>query len=778
MELSASNNVALLSIWRRLKRGFRKGLNQPKFWFRLEGLLASTLILTTLGSYLLLSGSIGGRDSIAGDRRLLVILGLNATLLLLTSFFVLRRIYIITQNRKRGIAGSRLHARMTRVFAVLAVVPTFLVAAYATLLFDYSSSPWMGQQIKNMLSGAEKVAEAYIGETEQRLRSDATTMKLDLDKPITVLSATALGDFVQRQTAFRSLDEAFVFEISRVDGLPIVLAGSDFWSTSTPLLTLQSAEVASRVPSMKPQELITWLGPDVNRPRIMRVMLQLQGPAPRYLVVGRQVSSAIVVQADRTRSAMSEYQGWNERRRGLQRQFMGVLAVLAFLILLAAVWAALYSADQIVEPIGKLIRTAELVGRGDFKARVPVRGEPDDLAVLAKTFNRMTSQLQGQTQALVTANEQLDTRRRFTEAVLSGVSAGVLGIDSDGIITLPNVSAENLLQMSSSFLVGQSIVAAIPEALPLMEEARLSDNRNASGLVTIQRDSGEKLLMVRVTAEGDAESVIGFVVTFDDVTEAVANQRRAAWSDVARRIAHEIKNPLTPIQLSAERLRRKYLKDIVHDRDIFINCTDTIIRQVNDLRRMVDEFSSFARMPRPVFRDESVVEFIRQAIFLRELAAPDTTHEFIAPKSAIRMQCDGRQMGQAISNILKNAEEAIQQRRDSGDEFSGKIITKIFSEGESLIISIEDNGIGLPADIKERLTEPYVTTRPKGTGLGLAIVKKIIEDHFGVLTVNSASKAGAIVTMSFDLSAARAAAVADLHSSIETNLERRITNGA
>jgi two-component system, NtrC family, nitrogen regulation sensor histidine kinase NtrY len=334
------------------------------------------------------------------------------------------------------------------------------------------------------------------------------------------------------------------------------------------------------------------------------------------------------------------------------------------------------------------------------------------------------------------------------------------------------------LQMSRSFLVGQSIVAVIPEALPLMEEARLSDQRNANGLVTIHPDNGEKLLMVRVTAEGDAQSVIGFVVTFDDVTEAVANQRRAAWSDVARRIAHEIKNPLTPIQLSAERLRRKYLKDIVHDRDIFINCTDTIIRQVNDLRRMVDEFSSFARMPRPVFREESVAEFIRQAIFLCELAAPNTTHEFVMPKSAIRMQCDSRQMGQAISNILKNAEEAIQQRRDSGDDFTGKIITEIFSDGEKLKISIEDNGIGLPADLKERLTEPYVTTRPKGTGLGLAIVKKIIEDHFGTLVVSPAPETGAIVTMTFDLSAVRAAEGADLNSPIETNLERRIKHGA
>jgi two-component system, NtrC family, nitrogen regulation sensor histidine kinase NtrY len=600
--------LRLVSSWRRARRG----LHQPKFWFRLEGLLAITLILTTLGSYLLLSGSIGGRDSIAGDNRLLVILGLNATLLLLTSFFVLRRIYIITQNRKRGLAGSRLHARMTRVFAVLAVVPTVLVAAYATLLFDYSSSPWMGQQISRMLSGAEKVADAYINETEQRLRADAATMKLDLEKPLTILSPTALGDFVQRQTAFRNLDEAFVFEISRADGSPLVLAGSDFWSSAQSSLALQSADVAARVPSMQPQELITWLGPDANRPRIMRVMLRMQGEAPRFLVVGRQVSSAIVVQADRTRSAMSEYKDWNERRRALQRQFMGVLAVLAFLILLAAIWAALYSADQIVEPIGKLIRTAELVGKGDFKARVPVRGEPDDLAVLAKTFNRMTSQLQGQTQALISANEQLDIRRRFTEAVLSGVSAGVLGIDSDGVITLPNVSAENLLEMNSKYLIGQSIAAAIPDALPLIEEARLSEKRTANGLVAIHRDSGEKLLMVRVTAEENENSVIGFVVTFDDVTEAVANQRRAAWSDVARRIAHEIKNPLTPIQLSAERLRRKYLKDIVHDRDIFINCTDTIIRQVNDLRRMVDEFSSFARMPRPVFNHESVNEVIRQ----------------------------------------------------------------------------------------------------------------------------------------------------------------------
>jgi two-component system, NtrC family, nitrogen regulation sensor histidine kinase NtrY len=732
------------------RRRFGRWARRNRFWPKIEAALAIALILTTVSSYVLLTGG-GSRQqgTLTSDNRILAVLLVNAGLLLFTAFFVARRVMILAANRRRGLAGARLHARMTRLFAILAVVPTIIVAAYATLLFEYSSSPWTGKQVSLILSNAENVARAYVDETRQRIRAEALAMGRDLRGAAVGSTPEELGDRVQVQAALRNLSEAYVFEKDKRAQLPVALAASDFWSGTQADKALKSEEVDARISETRLGEVIFWSGPNEERPEIIRAVLQINQSPNLYLVVGRQISADVFAQADTTRRALQDFQAWNERRRTLQRQFMVVLAVLSLLILLAAIWAALYSADTMIAPIGRLVRAAERIGKGDLGARVAVRGEPDDLGILARTFNRMTSQLQVQTGALMSANAQLDARRRFTEAVLSGVSAGVLGLDDQGVITLPNSSASILLNMDAAWLTGQPLVVAIPEAVQLFEEARISLQKSASGLVTINRDAGQKILMMQISADGQETASHGFVVTFDDMTEAIANQRRAAWSDVARRIAHEIKNPLTPIQLSAERLRRKYLKEIKTDPEIFVACTDTIIRQVNDLRRMVDEFSSFARMPKPVFREENIIEMIRQVVFLQELSAPGVAISFKPSDTAVMLYCDSRQLAQALSNIIKNASEAIQAHQESGLAFEQRIDISLKAGLEHVDLVIADTGIGLPAELREKLTEPYVTTRPKGTGLGLAIVKKIVEDHFGVLTIEDIAEGGARVKISF-----------------------------
>jgi two-component system, NtrC family, nitrogen regulation sensor histidine kinase NtrY len=739
------------------RRRFGRWARHRRFWTKVEVAAAVALIITTLTSYVLLTGgSASPTETLTSDRRILTVLMINAGLLLFTAFFVGRRILILSANRKRGLAGARLHARMTRLFAILAIVPTVVVAAYATLLFDYSSSPWTGKQINQVFANAENVARAYVDETRQRIRAEAVAMGRDIRQPSLNASPKELGDFVQAQTALRNLSEAYIFQKTPGEPAPLVLAASDFWSTIKPDAALSADEASAHISETKSGEVIFWSGPNDTRPDIIRAVLQINKSPNLYLIVGRQISADVFQQADTTRRALQDYQTWNQRRKVLQRQFTVVLAVLSLLILLAAVWAALYSADMMIAPIGRLVRAAERVAKGDLGARVSVRGEPDDLGVLAKSFNRMTSQLQMQTGALIAANEQLDVRRRFTEAVLSGVSAGVLGLDREGIITLPNSSAASLLDMDSNWLTGQPLFVAIPEAINLLNEAQASVLKTAAGLVTINRDSGQKMLMMQISTDIQDGILQGYVVTFDDVTEAIANQRRAAWSDVARRIAHEIKNPLTPIQLSAERLKRKYLKEIQTDPDVFLACTDTIIRQVNDLRRMVDEFSSFARMPKPVFNQENLVEILRRVIFQMELGSPSVKFSFVVPQKPVPIFCDSRQIAQALTNILKNATEAIQSKIDSGEVFVPEISIHLFQDESRVRLTIEDNGVGIPLDLKEKLTEPYVTTRQKGTGLGLAIVKKIVEDHFGQLIIENLPVGGARMCMVFNTEKAAA----------------------
>jgi two-component system nitrogen regulation sensor histidine kinase NtrY len=390
-----------------------------------------------------------------------------------------------------------------------------------------------------------------------------------------------------------------------------------------------------------------------------------------------------------------------------------------------------------VAPIRRLIGAANAVSTGNLYVRVPVRQAEGDLAQLGETFNRMTQELRTQRDDIMQAHDLIDSRRRFTEAVLAGASAGVIGVDGDGAISILNRSAEKLIGSTESAALGRPLSEVLPELADFMAAAR--SGARTQDQVTISRNGRERNLSVRITSEQSGESDRGYVVTLDDITELVAAQRTSAWADVARRIAHEIKNPLTPIQLSAERLRRKYGKMIEEDRGVFEQCTDTIVRQVEDIRRMVDEFSHFARMPKPVMSTEDVADAVRQTVFLMRVGNSEINIDTSIGEDPMPARFDRRLISQALTNIIKNATEAIAA---VPSEELGKGVIRVFAEreGDDVVIDVIDNGIGLPKSNRSRLLEPYVTTREKGTGLGLAIVGRIIEEHGGSIELRDASE--------------------------------------
>ena len=488
----------------------------------------------------------------------------------------------------------------------------------------------------------------------------------------------------------------------------------------------------------------------------VRALVKLDRFVDAYLLVGRFVEAEVIAHIERTAQAVAQYKSLEKRRKSTQITFVMIFVVVALLLLLAAVWLGLTLATQLVTPISKLISATERVREGDLSTRVDAETSADEIGTLSRAFNRMTSQLEGQRDGLVAANRQLDERRRFTETVLTGVSAGVIGLDGEGRINLPNRSASELLATDLGEVVGDPLDDVVPEMADLLSAVRVRPERLQQAEIKLTRERGDRTLLVRVAAERLAGVITGFVVTFDDITELLSAQRKAAWADIARRIAHEIKNPLTPIQLSAERLKRRYLKEIKSDPQVFSTCTDTIVRQVEDIGRMVDEFSAFARMPQPDLKPENISEICRQTAFFERNRNPGIEFAVELPGADVRLRCDSRQIGQALSNLLKNATESISARAqpDNGEPLPPGLIRLVLGEemmdGEDVIrVAVEDNGRGLPAEHRDRLAEPYVTTRDKGTGLGLAIVRKIMEDHSGDLVLEDRNSGGARISLVF-----------------------------
>jgi two-component system nitrogen regulation sensor histidine kinase NtrY len=465
--------------------------------------------------------------------------------------------------------------------------------------------------------------------------------------------------------------------------------------------------------------------------------------------VGRFIDARVLGHVSRTAAAVDEYATLELRRADIEVSFTLLFSVVALLLVVVAIWFGLTLASRMARPIADLITASERVGQGDLTARVREIAANDELATLGRAFNRMTRRLGEQQTDLRNANSQLDERRRFTETVLGGVSSGVIGLDPLGCVTLPNKSAAVLLGMDLIAAIGRPIGDLVPEFVSFLDEIRQSKQKSVQREAQITKANRTLTFLVRLSAEQDGDKVQGYVLTFDDITELQSAQRKAAWADVARRIAHEIKNPLTPIQLSAERLKRKYL-DRLNEEDgaLFAQCTDTIIRHVGDIGHMVDEFSAFARMPSPVMALVDLRKVVYDAISLQRNAYPKIDMAFAMPPEPITTACDNRLLGQALTNVLKNAVEAIEGRAaQSSTPFDGKIAVELRRDEGACLIRVIDNGIGLPQSERHRLTEPYVTTRVKGTGLGLAIVKKIIEDHGGTVALEDSADGGAVVTL-------------------------------
>ena len=724
------------SRWRIARRRLHRWVARVDLYPRLEIGVAVLVFLLGISSYAIMTGN---NAPAAGFSPSMVTLLLVVNLVPLMALIMLiaRRLAITLTNRRRGLAGAKLHVRLVALFSAVAAVPTLLVVVFASLLFQFGMQFWFSDPVQTVLGNADHVAQAYVEEKKQRILEDIQPM------------ATDLGGY-GKQFGYASQDfrDGLLYQVPRRH----LTTAAVFSPLPSGYRTYAAVNMETRPLAVRilPEDLARARAGEVRviasaADRIEGVM-RIDGSAEHYLYVSAKADPQVLNQVARTQFALTEYQKLKDRSRAMVWRFNLLLIVVSLLILSAAIWFALWLANRLVTPIARLADAAERVGAGNLDARVPVRGAPDEIGTLARAFNRMTGQLKAQQTALVTANNQLDRRRQFTEAVLSGVSAGVLSIDANGLVRLANHSALALLQTTEPALAGRLLTEAVPQLADLLEQASLTGD--ASGQVQIVRGADTQTLAVQIAAEkGGART---YVLTFDDITAQLADQRQAAWADVARRIAHEIKNPLTPIQLSAERLQRKYSRQILEDPETFASLTGTIVRQVGDLRRMVDEFSSFARMPKPVFKPEAMAEIARQAVFMQEVANPLIRFDFKAPDMLPPLICDRRQIAQALTNLLKNATEAVAARTDKSGATDGVIELAIESDIERLWLRITDNGIGLPTEHRDRLTEPYVTTRARGTGLGLAIVKKIVEEHEGVLDLTDAPGGGTIAKLCFD----------------------------
>ncbi len=692
--------------------------------------IAVGMMLTT---YLVISGNTESQRLLTPP---LVALLLVANLVPLVALIVLIGRRIAMRRAARSVLGgrARLHVRLVAIFSILASVPTIFVSIVASLLFQYGVEFWYSDRARSMLENASKVAQGSFDDLGQRVGANTEAMSIDLARALTEgvpIDSQEFFNYLLVQTTQRELSEAAIVRESST-GEILTLAILNPYER---LIEEQvNAGAIRELKAGKKQIVVEDAGGRI------RALTRFPGTPNTYLYAARVVDPALLERKARAESVVRDYTALTQRSRTLQLQFNIALLVLSLLIVGLAVWVALEIADRLVRPVGDLVKAARDVAEGDLGTRVPTPKTQDELGILATAFNRMTDRLQEQTNALVDANAQSESRRALIEAVMSGVTAGVVSIDAGRRIRVINSSAMALLNPGEA-PVGRLLSDVAPELDHLLDgEAREDIVQLASG--------GEaRTLAVKITRDEG-----GQVLTFDDITQQLLDQRRAAWSDVARRIAHEIKNPLTPIQLAAERLQRRYGKQVDAEDGTFAKLTDTIVRQVGDLRRMVDEFSSFARMPKPIFREESLLDIARQTMFLHEVAKPEIRYTMTHPDPVPALVCDRRQLGQALTNLVKNATEAVETRTEADDEGERGLVEMTIRAGEpgQLLIDIDDNGIGLPAE-RERIVEPYMTTRARGTGLGLAIVKKIVEEHFGTMTFADRPGGGTRVTLCFDI---------------------------
>lgn len=690
---------------------------------------AVTLGLVFLGPVLAVATflALGSFNQDAASPVLRLILLGDLIYVLVIAALVLARVLRLMADRRSKSAGSRLHLRLSGVFMLIALIPTVLVAVFAVLSINIGLEGWFSDRVRSVVGSSLSAAQAYEAVQKDDLAADVVTLAgylNDAKRKATFLRDDQLRPLLSQAQAViqRGLKEAYL-----VDGTgTLKTRGERSYLFDFEALTPEQLKLAT--------EGNTVLIPDWSNNEF-RALILLDAYADRYLYVTRTVDGSILSLLDETQETVQLYNQLESERGRLLFNFGLIYLGFALILILAAVWLGLWFAERLSRPVGRLAGAAERVGGGDLDVQVTEEDGDDEIASLGRLFNQMTRQLKGQREALVEGHAQTETRRRLFDSVLSNVTAGVIGLDAGGDIDFVNRAAEKLLDLTDG-QVDTPLAVAVPEFAPLFDRLRDSGTNAVQEEVRLTRRGKQESLLVRLSTRlsgaGDLE---GYVVAFDDVTDLVSAQRMAAWGDVARRIAHEIKNPLTPIQLSAERIKRKFATQ-VRDHEDLEQLTDVIVRQTNDLRRIVDEFSKFARMPEPDRRDCDLAALLRGAVLLQENGQPGVRFVKDIPPGELHLELDATMIGQAFTNLIKNAGEAIDSHQEKArpQGFVPEIRVTLATTDAEAVIHIADNGTGLPPD-RARLFEPYVTTRDKGTGLGLPIVKKIIEEHGGTLAL-------------------------------------------
>ncbi len=706
-------------------------------WFGL--FLSIAAILSGITTYVVLTGT----DPFSNkSHHVLPLIYFDLTLMLLLAVIIAKRLVELWGQRRQKLVGSKLHVQIVLLFAVVSITPGIFVAVFSALFFNVGVQAWFSEPVRSALDEARIVAEAYLDVHTKTITHDAQEMARELAPNINayMLSPQLFSDRLTQLSESKGLNEALVF-----DGKTQVLGRAYLtFALEFEKVLLKAFEEA------KSGEIVVFSNEDGSK---VRALVRIDELSDTYLYIGKMVDQAVLQHLNRTRGAIAEYDHLDAAQSSIQITFVVFFSVVALLLLLAAVWAGLTVANLFVRPISRLIIASDEISKGNLE--VQVTGEAsinNELGHLEQAFNRMTKQLASQRQDLVRANQQIDQRRQFMETILKRVSAGVMSVDPKLNISLINQRAQEILcHLEHSWEGDLKLMDVAPELVDLINQFDPTREQILSHQISLTRQGVSRVLQVSVTLDHSKRKISGFIITFDDVTPLLQAQRKAAWSDIARRIAHEIKNPLTPIQLSAERLKRKYLKEIQTDPVTFQGCIDTIIRQVTHIGQLVSEFSSFARMPEPQLQFQDLAHLCHQAIFLQRQAHPEVQFIYQGPETC-PLVCDGGQIDQVLTNLLLNAIHALDSKASSQDQPVIQISLQQM-QGSLMRLNIEDNGPGFPKENRERLIEPYFTTHAKGTGLGLAIVAKIVSDHHAKLELGDSSLGGARVTIEFSITA-------------------------
>lgn len=703
--------------------------SNPAFYIGL--IVVSLAVISGLATFLILTGL---TPIVPQSAVVVTVLSVNLVLIVAMIGVITVQVFGLWRAWRENVAGARLHIRIVALFSIIAALPALLLAFAATTTFSRSLDGWFSNRTRAIIANSLDVANAYLEEHGQVIRTDIVNMAKDLDDAAATAATNPqrFRELVFAQAGLRDLPVAYVIDKT---GKPLVTAieNKKLPYRAPPANVIALAE-EGQVPLLMPR--------DAYR---VAAITKLQNYPGAYLFVARGVSPKVLRHLRRTQAGVDEYRQLRSRRGGLKIAHAAMYFMISLTALLAAIWLGLWFAGRFVAPIRRLIGAARLVSTGNLNVALPIRRGEGDLRRLSQTFNTMTTELKTQRDALMSANTELRERQNFIEAVLSGVTAGVIGLDADHRVTLASRSAENLLGLPADTVQGRKLDEIVPEFAEILSRPLGKDSRTRSAEQVTREVDGEERTFALMLTQEQSGGEAGAVLTFDDITELVSAQRTSAWADVARRIAHEIKNPLTPIQLSAERLKRKYGKVLTEDREVFDKCTDTIIRQVGDVARMVDEFSSFARMPKPQMEVQDLRAAVKDAVTLFQMTDGNIRYAMDLPSEPVLTAIDRRLISQAMTNLVKNATEAIQGLIEAGEapqDHEGRVETRLTVVDNVATIEVLDNGIGLSKQNRARLLEPYVTTKAKGTGLGLAIVQKVIEQHGGTLALEDASGIG------------------------------------